>query len=610
MLNPGAEAVPRSCRGVSPSGGYWIGDCYPEETVPMGGSAGLRFCVLQKPDLALFAALVITSRPLRPAGWPGGAGPEGAGVAPGLTREITRRGKSVLLTRTIRRKLLLGLGIVLAMLVFLSAGSLLGLSAYKQSIRELEFEISEAPQRMQLIEQIARLQFPLRRTPRDVIQARIQRELLLEQAEAVRESLHDFHRRCDSLPGSPDLQRQLAVMHPMLNRLEEQLDVQIDRTDALEELDGRPERVAELQARAVEMLSQAIEIPDPVDSPARSLARAKRVYRTASVTVAVSASICLLLFLFLLRQGYVWIFDPIRQLHQGALRVAHGDFDYRVRLKTRDEMAELAEAFNQMTARFQEIAGDLDRQVQERSRQLVRSERLAGVGFLAAGVAHEINNPLSAVAMAAESLESRLDEILPGADPADRQLVETYLRLIQNESFRCREITERLLDFSRGRDAKRESTDLTHLVSEVVAMVKYLGKYRDKTIDFPAGAACYAEVNGPEIKQVVLNLVANGLDAMQSGGQMQIQLREQTDHVVLEIRDDGCGLSAEVMEHMFEPFFTSKQAGQGTGLGLSISHRIISQHGGTISASSPGLGQGTTFAVRLPRRANARRAAA
>ena len=516
----------------------------------------------------------------------------------------------MLLTRTIRRKLLLGLGIVLAMLVFLAAGSLLGLSAYKQSIRELEFEISEAPQRMQLIEQIARLQFPLRRTPRDVIQARIQRELLLEQAEAVRESLHDFHRRCDSLPGGPDLQRQLAVMHPMLTRLEEQLDVQIDRTDALEELEGRPERVAELQSRAVEMLSQAIEIPDPVDSPARSLARAKRVYRTASVTVAVSASICLLLFLFLLRQGYVWIFDPIRQLHQGALRVAHGDFDYRVQLKTRDEMAELAEAFNQMTARFQEIAGDLDRQVQERSRQLVRSERLAGVGFLAAGVAHEINNPLSAVAMAAESLESRLDEMLPGADPADRQLVEQYLRLIQKESFRCREITERLLDFSRGRDAQRESTDLTHLVGEVVAMVKYLGKYRDRTIDFPAGEACYAEVNGPEIKQVVLNLVANGLDAMQPGGQMQIQLRVQTDHVVLEIRDDGCGLSAEVMEHMFEPFFTSKQAGQGTGLGLSISHRIISQHGGTISASSPGVGQGTTFAVRLPRRATAQRAAA
>ena len=516
----------------------------------------------------------------------------------------------MLLTRTIRRKLLLGLGIVLAMLVFLAAGSLLGLSAYKQSIRELEFEISEAPQRMQLIEQIARLQFPLRRTPRDVIQARIQRELLLEQTEAVRESLHDFHRRCDSLPGGPDLQRQLAVMHPMLTRLEEQLDVQIDRTDALEELEGRPERVAELQSRAVEMLSQAIEIPDPVDSPARSLARAKRVYRTASVTVAVSASICLLLFLFLLRQGYVWIFDPIRQLHQGALRVAHGDFDYRVQLKTRDEMAELAEAFNQMTARFQEIAGDLDRQVQERSRQLVRSERLAGVGFLAAGVAHEINNPLSAVAMAAESLESRLDEMLPGADPADRQLVEQYLRLIQKESFRCREITERLLDFSRGRDAKRESTDLTHLVGEVVAMVKYLGKYRDRAIDFPAGEACYAEVNGPEIKQVVLNLVANGLDAMQPGGQMQIQLRVQTDHVVLEIRDDGCGLSAEVMEHMFEPFFTSKQAGQGTGLGLSISHRIISQHGGTISASSPGVGQGTTFAVRLPRRATAQRAAA
>ena len=516
----------------------------------------------------------------------------------------------MLLTRTIRRKLLLGLGIVLAMQVFLAAGSLLGLSAYKQSIRELEFEISEAPQRMQLIEQIARLQFPLRRMPRDVIQARIQRELLLEQIETVRDNLHDFIRRCDNLPGGPDLQRQLGIMHPMLTRLEEQLDFLIERADALEELEGRPERVAEIQSRAVEMLSQVIEIPDPVDSPARSLARAKRVYRTASVTVAVSASICLLLFLFLLRQGYVWIFDPIRQLHQGALRVAHGDFDYRVQLRTRDEMAELAGAFNQMTARFQEIAGDLDRQVQERSQQLVRSERLAGVGFLAAGVAHEINNPLSAVAMAAESLESRLEEMLPEVAEADRSLVQQYLQLIQKESFRCREITERLLDFSRGRDSRRESTDLTHLVGEVVAMVKYLGKYRDKTIDFPALDACYAEVNGPEIKQVVLNLVANGLDAMQAGGHMEIRLQEQTDHVVLEIRDDGCGLSAEVMEHMFEPFFTSKQAGQGTGLGLSISHRIISQHGGTISASSPGVGKGTTFAVRLPRRVQLQRAAA
>ncbi len=517
----------------------------------------------------------------------------------------------MLFTRTIRRKLLLGVGMVLAMLLFLSAGSLLGLASYRRSIRELEFEISEAPQKAQLIEAIGRLQLPVRHSPRgDVVKARVQHELLLEQIAAVKESLEEFHRRCANLPSGPDFQRQFAVLYPILAGLDEQILALEARSEGLRELEGRADVVAEVQARSVDMLSQVVELPDPVDGPANSLARAKGVYRSALIAVAVSSTICLVLFLSLLRQGYVWIFDPIRKLHQGALRVAHGDFDYRVTLKTRDEMAELAEAFNQMTARFQEIAGDLDRQVQERSRQLVRSERLAGVGFLAAGVAHEINNPLSAVAMAAESLENRIDAVLGALPTGDAGIVRQYLQLIQNESFRCKQITERLLDFSRGRDAVRENTDLTHIVTEVLAMVKYLGKYRDKTIEFPETPACFAEVNGPEIKQVVLNLVANGLDAMRPGGRMEVRLIEQTDHVVLEFRDDGCGMSPEVMDHMFEPFYTSKQAGQGTGLGLSISHRIINQHGGTISAASPGPGLGSTFSVRVPRRASEQRAAA
>jgi signal transduction histidine kinase len=117
-------------------------------------------------------------------------------------------------------------------------------------------------------------------------------------------------------------------------------------------------------------------------------------------------------------------------------------------------------------------------------------------------------------------------------------------------------------------------------------------------------------VNGPEIKQVILNLVANGLESVEPGGLLQIALHEQTDHLVLEFTDNGCGMTADVLERLFEPFFTKKQTGQGTGLGLSISHRIINQHGGTIAASSPGLGRGSTFAVRLPRRQASLRAAA
>jgi len=248
--------------------------------------------------------------------------------------------------------------------------------------------------------------------------------------------------------------------------------------------------------------------------------------------------------------------------------------------------------------------------VQERSRQLVRSERLAGVGFLAAGVAHEINNPLSAIAMAGESLEGRVLAHQHLLDPAEAQVVLQYLRMIQDESFRCKQITERLLDFSRGRDAVREPTDLAQIISEVVGMVQFLSKYRDKRIDFSSPGPCYASVNRAEIKQVVLNLVANGLDALEPGGTLRVTLREQTDQLQIEFTDDGCGMTPEVIENLFEPFFTSKHSGQGTGLGLSISHRIISQHGGTISAVSPGPGRGSTFSIRLPRQAEADRRAA
>ena len=139
---------------------------------------------------------------------------------------------------------------------------------------------------------------------------------------------------------------------------------------------------------------------------------------------------------------------------KGSREVAAGKFDHRIRLDSDDEMRELAEAMNAMTARFQEIRDDLDRQVRERTKQVVRSEQLASVGFLAAGVAHEINNPLAAIALGSESLERRLAELLDDVDDshaADRDVVRSYLEMIQKEAFRCKQITEKLLDFSRMR---------------------------------------------------------------------------------------------------------------------------------------------------------------
>jgi two-component system NtrC family sensor kinase len=343
-------------------------------------------------------------------------------------------------------------------------------------------------------------------------------------------------------------------------------------------------------------------------------------YRTLIVGTWVASVSAALLFVLFMRLSWQWILQPLGVLIRGSRRVAAGQFDYRIHLNTQDEMSELAEALNDMTARFQDIRDDLDRQVQERTKQVVRNEQLASVGFLAAGVAHEINNPLASIAMCAESLESRVREVLAqplggdsvgdnrpaagsaSAPPLADQLavISHYLKMVQSEAFRCKEITERLLDFSRIGQAKRQNTDLGQLVRGVIRMVGHLGKYRQKNLRFKQSEPVLAPVNAQEIKQVVLNLLTNALDSLDDGGTAWIELSAREGMAQLSVRDNGCGMDAQVLEHVFEPFFTRRRAGQGTGLGLSISYRIVADHGGDIRAESPGPGQGATFRVRLP----------
>jgi signal transduction histidine kinase len=271
-------------------------------------------------------------------------------------------------------------------------------------------------------------------------------------------------------------------------------------------------------------------------------------------------------------------------------------------------MSELAGAMNDMTARFQAIRDDLDRQVRERTKQVVRSEQLASVGFLAAGVAHEINNPLASIAMCAESLEGRIREVVEaeqGVGPADSraEVISRYLRMIQSEAFRCKEITEKLLDFSRIGPSERQDTELRELVAGVIDMLGHLGRYHGKRIELAPGPPLVAPVNSREIKQVVLNLLTNALDSVAADGTVRIRLDQRDGMAELSVTDDGCGMEPEVLERVFDPFFTRRRAGQGTGLGLSIAYRIVADHGGGIEAQSPGPGRGATFRVRLPLRA-------
>jgi signal transduction histidine kinase len=178
--------------------------------------------------------------------------------------------------------------------------------------------------------------------------------------------------------------------------------------------------------------------------------------------------------------------------------------------------------------------------------------------------------------------------------------VANYLRMIQPEAFRCKGITEKLLDFSRIGPGKWESAELGELVRGVIEMVGHLGKYQRKHVGFAPCKPVTADVNPQEIKQVMLNLLTNALDSLDDGGTVRVELNTLADRAVLTVADDGCGMEPKTLEHIFEPFFTRRRDGQGIGLGLSITYRIIADLGGDIEATSEGLGRGSTFRVRLP----------
>jgi len=236
------------------------------------------------------------------------------------------------------------------------------------------------------------------------------------------------------------------------------------------------------------------------------------------------------------------------------------------------------------------------------------AEKMATIGLLAAGVAHEINNPLAAISGFAEGLKRRLPRLQAALAQADgfQDLAvdfEEYVATILNECNRCRDIVQGLLTFSPRQNAEYARVDLNQLVEDVLRLLQHkLRRYPPDSIRL-ALAASSPEARGvaPELKQVVLNLVLNGLDAIRDGGQITLLSAQNGEQeVVLHVVDTGCGIAPEHMAKLFEPFFTTKPAGQGTGVGLSTCYNIIRQHDGEIQVASKS-GRGSTFTVRLPR---------
>jgi PAS domain S-box-containing protein len=223
--------------------------------------------------------------------------------------------------------------------------------------------------------------------------------------------------------------------------------------------------------------------------------------------------------------------------------------------------------------------------------QLIQSEKMAAVGKLAGGVAHEINNPMGVILGFAQSIMKRIKEDDPLYMP---------LKSIEREAVRCRRLVGDLLTFSRVEKTKEEEVDINHTIDETLSLIKaeaelknveIIKKYQD---NLPLITA-----NKNQLQQVIVNLCNNAIDAMPDGGKIKLSTKETGDQILIEVADTGKGITEEVKKHLFEPFFTTKEADKGTGFGLSLCNEIIQKHKGTIEVQSE-QGRGTIFIIKLP----------
>jgi len=320
------------------------------------------------------------------------------------------------------------------------------------------------------------------------------------------------------------------------------------------------------------------------------------------------------LLISLVSVAFIWlvVHKPIKELTAGIRQVTQGDLDHSLTVHSQDELGALADAFNEMTSEVSEAhreltewAKTLEARVEQKTQELnrahenmLRVEKMASMGKLAAVVAHEINNPLAGILTYAKLLKKwlgRWDESLRGE-------ALSSLDLIESESHRCGEIVKSMLTFARATPINYEPADLNSIVDRSVRLVQHqleLGNielHLDLARDLPA-----VRCDPAQIEQVLVALIMNAIDAMPNGGNLTLRSRflPATGGAQLQVQDDGVGIPPELLPNLFEPFFTTKERGHGVGLGLAISKNIVERHHGHVEvASEPG--RETTFTITLP----------
>ena len=298
---------------------------------------------------------------------------------------------------------------------------------------------------------------------------------------------------------------------------------------------------------------------------------------------------------------------PVREMVEATQRIAGGRFDRPVAVDAGGELGLLAESINRMQGSLQRQRGELEEaaqtleaKVRARSDELGRmqvrmaqSERLASIGVLAAGVAHEVNNPLGTIL----ALTELTIEDLPTGHPCRADLQE-----VAAQARRCGDIVRHLLEFSRQHEASPQPVDVGELLAKTLGLLERQASFQNVRVERRLAADLPPVVADPlQLQQVFVNILVNAVQAMDERGTLTLGSGRDraTDEVVLTFTDTGCGIPAEQIGHVFDPFFTTKESGEGTGLGLAIAYGIVSRYGGSIAVESQ-PGAGTTFTIRLP----------
>jgi len=289
---------------------------------------------------------------------------------------------------------------------------------------------------------------------------------------------------------------------------------------------------------------------------------------------------------------------PLRELRDSAEAVGRGDFSRRVSVRSKDECGELAGVFNRMTENLQQSHTQLEKTVETlktTQEQLIQSEKLSAVGEFVAGVAHELNNPLTAV--------MGFSEMLKETDASEKN--RRYLDMIFKSAQRCQKIVQSLLSFARRHKPERKPVVLKHLIEAVLEIVAY--PLRTSNIELVThfdSALPVVWADEHQLQQVLLNIINNARQALESHpsqtrGQIQIITEIAGENARIIVRDNGPGIPEDNLRKIFDPFFTTKEVGKGTGLGLSLCYGLIREHGGLITPSNA-PGGGAQFTIELP----------